>query len=1270
SGTTLNVLGITRLNGGGTINVDVNGSITLTEYVGTGVMRLGSVISTGSNIVLNVPGVPAAGADLLLVPNGTLTADLGMITMNAGGNVTIGLGSLVQALTTVTINGDVGNVNPPVGTVIDVNSGIVAPIVTINGNVNNDTFNIEATAAISTVTINGNGGVNTFNFGSKQPLQGGIVDNLLGTEIVNGSGSDTLNVDDTGSTLAKTGALAGYLTSTTLTGLNMGAGGITYHGQGFVNVNLGSGGNTFTIESTITGQTNVNSGLGNDVVNVRTTAGPTTVNTGGGVNTINVGSLTPAVGGIVDGIQGPLVIVGSGPDTANIDDTGSIVAKSGTLTSTTLTGLQMGASGITYSGLKILQISLGSGGNTFLIASTHKGQTILNSGAGGDVVNVQTISGPTLIFGQTGNDVFNIGSLAPAVGGTVGLIGAALSIDGGAGVNTINFDDTGSAVTKSGTLTATQLTGVDMKGSLAYANITQFNISLGAGGSTITIDQTYPTTNTVINDGTGNDIINVLGTSGPLTINGTHARNTFSVGSPGLNSGGILKNIQGPLVLHGSGTDTLNFDDSSNSTGVTGTLTSTALNGLGMGGSGVVYDGISTFGLSLGKGGDTLTVASTIPGTNTIDTGTGNGVFNIRTISGPTTLDSSFAPNTINVGTLAPANVGTLGGIGATRTLKGGQYLDVVNLDDTGDASNAGATLTSTTLTGLGMAGSIAFTHLSQMNLNLGGGSNVVQVLGSSQGQTTVNAGNGNTIVVTQAIQGPTTVNFGSGSNVLAVGSTSPTPGGTLAGISAALVVNGGTGSNALYLDDGGDAASRSGSITPTTLTGLGMTGGITYHNATTVNLTLGSGANNFTIAGTSTAPTTITAGNGNNIFNVQANTGPLEVVAGTGNNTFVVGSPVPGGRTLSGLAGTVALVPGSGNNTLNVDNTGDTAARAGVLNATALTGLGIGSQLIYVNMNTLNLRLGQGNDTFTLDGFAAQTTSATIDGWAGANTFSAAIAGNFTTHLELLNFAEVTSFVVTGDLIGQVGVSPITQTPPPFGQPNGQVDFFQIFGGVAATGAVEAPTIKAIGVGGDFYGVFFATTATNPGNVLIEGSIETSGQIYWVGTLQSLTVNKSDGGYVQDFTNIENMSIADYQTPTSTIKAANIHDLAVGLVLAGNVAASSNLDLLVVGQSIIGTYSAAHLGTVIVDGVVIYPPSGPSPIRAFSVSRGAMIAALAAPATSARVTIGSSAVGRGRSLPFASTKTNKDRPSRGPREIRPILAAEGRRQDARRPLR
>ncbi len=112
--------------------------------------------------------------------------------------------------------------------------------------------------------------------------------------------------------------------------------------------------------------------MGVDTVNVQATSGPTTVNTGGGsnLNVVNVGSLEPAIGGIVDHIQGSLSVIGNGADTLNIDDTGSKIAKTGALTAFTITGLNMGPSGVAFSGLANLNIDLGSGGNTFTIANT------------------------------------------------------------------------------------------------------------------------------------------------------------------------------------------------------------------------------------------------------------------------------------------------------------------------------------------------------------------------------------------------------------------------------------------------------------------------------------------------------------------------------------------------------------------------------------------------------------------------------------------------------------------------------------------------------------------------------------------------------------------------------------------------------------------------------------------------------------------------------------------------------------------------------------
>jgi hypothetical protein len=125
-----------------------------------------------------------------------------------------------------------------------------------------------------------------------------------------------------------------------------------------------------------------------NTVNVQSTNGAvtTTVTDGG---TINVGSLAPTTGGILDNIAGALIVNGGGTATLVADDIGSSKSKTGTLTSTTLTGLGMGTSGISYSGVTTLKISLGSGGNTFNVISVNSNTfTTVDGGSGTNTANV------------------------------------------------------------------------------------------------------------------------------------------------------------------------------------------------------------------------------------------------------------------------------------------------------------------------------------------------------------------------------------------------------------------------------------------------------------------------------------------------------------------------------------------------------------------------------------------------------------------------------------------------------------------------------------------------------------------------------------------------------------------------------------------------------------------------------------------------------------------------------------------------------------------
>ena len=94
----------------------------------------------------------------------------------------------------------------------------------------------------------------------------------------------------------------------------------------------------------------VSGATGNMTFDVRSTSSTvtTTVQTAGTSNVINVGSTAgalPASAGVLGNIQGAVDLVGSGHDTANVDDSGDSLSQTGYLTSTQLTGLGLGSQG-------------------------------------------------------------------------------------------------------------------------------------------------------------------------------------------------------------------------------------------------------------------------------------------------------------------------------------------------------------------------------------------------------------------------------------------------------------------------------------------------------------------------------------------------------------------------------------------------------------------------------------------------------------------------------------------------------------------------------------------------------------------------------------------------------------------------------------------------------------------------------------------------------------------------------------------------------------
>ncbi|MHB1421755.1 MAG: hypothetical protein ACYC3I_00885 [Gemmataceae bacterium] len=576
-------------------------------------------------------------------------------------------------------------------------------------------------------SLDGLGGSNTFNI------------------TLTGYGTGTVSVANTGSTSADTDTLnvtAGSNTFLTSTYVQVGTQVVNYGSSG-INV------------------ANVYGGTSSLIFNVQSTSSSvrsSTVQTEGNSNVIKVGStaaVLPGPAGILSTIQGPLSLVGGGQDTAIIDDTGDESDQTGSLSSTQLLGMGMGSQGITYSGLAALNISLGSGSNTFVVSNTAPGTTTtLNSGAGSDTVNVLVTSSLLTVNTQTGtdtvnvksigaaayvnagggNDTINISSNAPANSGLLGGIGGLLTINGGTGSTTANVSDSGDSNPTTSTLTGTTFisTAFGAGGSLSYASLAALNIAMGGGGNTFFIDNTAAGTTTTVNSGTGSDTVNVQNTGGTTIVNtgGGSNQNVVNVGSLAPATGGIVDGIQGALKIIGNSADTMNVDDTGSTIAKTGTLTASTLTGLNMGSSGITYSGLANLNISLGSGGTTgntfyinVAAGTNLPATTSITGGSAgkdtlsanwatdfNGVLNL--------LD--FATSTIAVGNdfngqMTDKNPGYIQKITIGGSLTATGVLEVISTSDPANPTTPSGLLGD--ITTMTVGGSIA--GLVQLSGNL-----------------------------------------------------------------------------------------------------------------------------------------------------------------------------------------------------------------------------------------------------------------------------------------------------------------------------------------------------------------------------------------------------------------------------------------------------------------------------------------------------------------------------------------------------------------------
>ncbi len=249
---------------------------------------------------------------------------------------------------------------------------------TVNAGTGTNWITVVSTAAGTATTVNANVGNDTINVGAP-----GLY--TFGALTVNGQvGSDTLNVNDQANPTDQTYTV----TNTTVSRTGGGVLPVTYGTFDNLLLNVGSGNEQISVDSTAAGTaTTVNGNIGDDNVFVTYPSG-------------NLGNL-----------GGPLTVNGqAGTDALTFWDDFNTANDSFTITAATVS--RAAAQTATYTTVENLTVHAGIGNNQIYVNSTISGTTTqVNAGSGNDHVHLTqsseklvNLAGPLTVNGQDGDD--------------------------------------------------------------------------------------------------------------------------------------------------------------------------------------------------------------------------------------------------------------------------------------------------------------------------------------------------------------------------------------------------------------------------------------------------------------------------------------------------------------------------------------------------------------------------------------------------------------------------------------------------------------------------------------------------------------------------------------------------------------------------------------------------------------------------------------------------------------------------------------------------
>ena len=384
---------------------------------------------------------------------------------------------------------------------------------------------------------------------------------------------------------------------------------------------------------------------------------------GAGDDTVFVGSLAGAYGGTVNGIGALLQVSGGGDhDRLRVDDTADGANTQSTLDVTHLAGLGL-AQGLDYFTFEDLAVSLGGGADSFTVAGTHDGATLVHTGGGDDLILVS----------------------APA--GSLDAVHGTLVLEGGSGSNTLTVSDAGDAdadgtVAQPVLITNASIAGL-APGLISYAATGGsfaggITIQGGSGGNFINVASTHRTpgvrTITLVRSGQGSDTVTVTEATPEFLVVDAQAGDDKVDASAASIAVTIFGGAGADTLTGGSGADVL-FGD-------VGRVTYA-------GAAGIVLGGLAGQSMIANPGpGDSISIVETLSlggeGGDTVNGGDGGDVIlgglGADTLSGNAGADRIVGDNAqlLYIGADLRTITSIASGTGGTDTIRGNEGNDLL----------------------------------------------------------------------------------------------------------------------------------------------------------------------------------------------------------------------------------------------------------------------------------------------------------------------------------------------------------------------------------------------------------------------------------------------------------------------------------------------------------------------------------------------------------------------------------------------------------------